>query len=55
MLLEAGADPNIRVYNDVGNRNSQLRSVLAEYLASNENPSLAVVNLLLRYGAKVSF
>lgn len=53
MLLKAGADPNLKVYNDVENRNSQLRSVLAEYLASNESPNLSIVGLLLRYGARV--
>lgn len=54
MLLSEGADPNLKVYNDINDRNSQLRPVLVEYLASNENPSLAVVNLLLRHGAKVN-
>lgn len=54
MLLSEGADPNLKVYNDINDRNSQLRPVLVEYLASNDNPSLAVVNLLLRHGAKVN-
>lgn len=54
MLLEAGADPNLKVFSDEFERNSQLRPVLVEYLASNENPSLEVVQLLLRYGARVS-
>lgn len=54
MLLQKGADPNLKVYNDIYDRNSQLRPVLVEYLASNETPSLAVVNLLLRYGARVT-
>ncbi|XP_023011621.1 uncharacterized protein isoform X2 [Leptinotarsa decemlineata] len=53
MLLKAGADPNLKVYSDEFDRNSQLRPVLVEYLASNENPSIAVVHLLLQYGAKV--
>ncbi|XP_049824534.1 putative ankyrin repeat protein RF_0381 isoform X2 [Aethina tumida] len=53
MLLTAGADPNLKVYNDVLDRNSQLRPVLVEYLASNEELSLAVVNLLIKYGSKV--
>ncbi|CAH0549492.1 unnamed protein product [Brassicogethes aeneus] len=53
MLLTAGADPNLKVFNDVMDRNSQLRPVLVEYLASNEQPSLAVVNLLIKYGARV--
>lgn len=55
MLLTNGADPNLKVYNEINDRNSQLRPVLVEYLASNERPSLAVVNLLIRYGAKVCF
>lgn len=54
MLLQAGADPNLKVYNDEFDRNSQLRPVLVEYLASNEHPSLSVVQLLIRYGARVS-
>lgn len=54
MLLTAGADPNLKVYNDIYDRNSQLRPVLAEYLSSNEVPSLADVNLLIKYGARVS-
>lgn len=54
MLLEAGADPNLKVYNDNFDRNSQLRPVLVEYLASNETPSLYIVHLLLQYGARVS-
>lgn len=53
MLLEKGADPNLKVYNDENDRTSQLRPVLVEYIASNENPSLAVVNLLIKYGARV--
>lgn len=53
MLLTAGADPNLKVYNDVCDGNSQLRPVLAEYLSSNEVPSLADVNLLIKYGARV--
>uniref|UniRef100_A0A1Y1LH82 Uncharacterized protein n=1 Tax=Photinus pyralis TaxID=7054 RepID=A0A1Y1LH82_PHOPY len=53
MLLKAGADPNVKVFNDSENRNSQLRSVLAEYLASNEDPNVTIVNMLLRYGARV--
>ncbi|CAG9861703.1 unnamed protein product [Phyllotreta striolata] len=53
MLLESGADPNLKVFSDEFDRNSQLRPVLVEYLASNERPSLPVVHLLLRYGARV--
>ncbi|XP_017783715.1 PREDICTED: putative ankyrin repeat protein RF_0381 isoform X2 [Nicrophorus vespilloides] len=53
MLLKVGADPNLKVFNDIYDRNSQLRPVLVEYLASNENPNSSVVTLLLQYGAKV--
>ncbi|CAG9820526.1 unnamed protein product [Phaedon cochleariae] len=53
MLLKAGADPNLKVYGDEFERNSQLRPVLVEYLASNEHPNVAVVHLLLQHGAKV--
>lgn len=53
MLLERGADPNQKVYSDSADRNSQLRPVLVEYLASNDKPSVHIVNLLLRYGARV--
>lgn len=53
MLLERGADPNLKVYSDSADRNSQLRPVLVEYLASNDKPSVHIVNLLLRYGARV--
>lgn len=53
MLLEEGADPNLKVFNDIGDRRSQLRPVLVEYLASNETPSATIVNLLIKYGAKV--
>lgn len=54
MLLAEGADPNLKVFNDVNDRRSQLRPVLVEYLASNETPSMAVVSLLIKYGARVS-
>lgn len=55
MLLTNGADPNLKVFNEINDRNSQLRPVLVEYLASNEHPSITVVNLLIRYGAKVYY
>lgn len=54
LLLKSGADPNLKVYNDIYDHNTQLRPVLVEYLASNETPLFSVVNLLLRYGARVS-
>lgn len=50
MLLERGADPNLVIRSDEG---PALRPVLAEYVASNENPAVAVVALLLKYGARV--
>ncbi|XP_044739520.1 putative ankyrin repeat protein RF_0381 isoform X1 [Chrysoperla carnea] len=53
LLLKSGADPNLKVYNDIYDHNTQLRPVLVEYLASNETPLFSVVNLLLRYGARV--
>ncbi|XP_063898666.1 ankyrin-3 isoform X2 [Helicoverpa armigera] len=51
ILLESGADPNLKVYNDEDA--TQLRPALAEYLASNTEPSAEIVALLLRYGARV--
>ncbi|CAG5103817.1 Similar to Ank3: Ankyrin-3 (Rattus norvegicus) [Cotesia congregata] len=50
MLLERGADPNLVIRSDEG---PSLRPVLAEYVASNVNPSVEVVALLLKYGARV--
>lgn len=54
-MLAYGADPNLRVYNDIGDPGSQLRPVLAEYLASNVNPDAEVISLLLKHGARVNF
>ncbi|XP_053621836.1 ankyrin repeat and SOCS box protein 2-like [Plodia interpunctella] len=51
ILLESGADPNLKVYND--DDATQLRPALAEYLASAARPRAAVVAALLRYGARV--
>ncbi|XP_028172159.1 ankyrin-3-like [Ostrinia nubilalis] len=51
ILLESGADPNLKVFND--DDGTQLRPALAEYLASNVEPSAEIVHLLLRYGARV--
>lgn len=51
LLLTAGADPNLVIDSDEG---PPLRPVLAEYIASIEQPSPVVVKLLLRFGAKVS-
>ncbi|XP_077289657.1 uncharacterized protein LOC143913633 [Arctopsyche grandis] len=53
MLLDKGANPNLRVYNDAEDLGSQLRPVLAEYLASNAEPDAEIVNLLLKHGARV--
>jgi ankyrin repeat protein len=50
LLLCAGADPNMVIESDEG---PPLRPVLAEYIASNEEPCPAIVHLLLRFGAKV--
>ncbi|KAI8433455.1 hypothetical protein MSG28_015490 [Choristoneura fumiferana] len=51
ILLESGADPNLKVYNDEDA--TQLRPPLAEYLASNAEPSGEIVAMLLRHGARV--
>ncbi len=51
ILLESGADPNLKVYNDEDA--TQLRPALAEYLASNPEPSEEIVVMLLRHGARV--
>ncbi|XP_013175725.1 PREDICTED: ankyrin repeat domain-containing protein 29-like [Papilio xuthus] len=51
LLLESGADPNLKVLNEEDG--AQLRPALAEYLASNVEPSATIVSLLLRYGARV--
>ena len=52
VLLSHGADPNIRIKSEEG---PPLKSVLAEYLSSNEETELDhdIVTLLLKYGAKV--
>ena len=50
MLLEHGADPNLVIRSEEG---LSLRPVLAEYVASNASPSVEVVALLLKYGARV--
>lgn len=52
MLLSYGADPNIRVYGEMGT-NATLRPPLAELLASNDNVQLEEVQLLLKFGARV--
>jgi hypothetical protein len=52
MLLSYGADPNIRVFGDMGT-NATLRPPLAELLISNDNVSVDELKLLLKYGARV--
>ncbi|KAL1139589.1 hypothetical protein AAG570_006571 [Ranatra chinensis] len=50
VLLERGADPALIVASDEG---PPLRPVLSEYLATNPQPCLIIINLLLKYGARV--
>ncbi|XP_076065022.1 uncharacterized protein LOC143039048 isoform X2 [Oratosquilla oratoria] len=50
LLLEKGANPNHVVTGEDG---SPLRPALGEYLTSNDSPDVQVVNILLKYGAKV--
>nr|XP_045609997.1 poly [ADP-ribose] polymerase tankyrase-2-like isoform X3 [Procambarus clarkii] len=50
LLLEKGANPNLVI---VGEDNTPIKPALGEYLASNEDPDVEVVNLFLRYGAEV--
>jgi hypothetical protein len=52
MLLSYGADPNVRVYGEMGS-NASLRPPLAELLSSNDNVTLEEVKLLLKHGARV--
>lgn len=54
MLLSYGADPNIRVYGDIGS-NATLRPPLAELLLSNEHVTLEELQILLKHGARVIF
>nr|XP_053628588.1 ankyrin-2-like [Cherax quadricarinatus] len=50
LLLEKGANPNLVI---VGEDNTPIKPALGEYLSSNEDPDVEVVNLFLRYGAEV--
>uniref|UniRef100_A0A1B6E7D8 SOCS box domain-containing protein n=1 Tax=Clastoptera arizonana TaxID=38151 RepID=A0A1B6E7D8_9HEMI len=50
LLLSSGADPNLIVESDEG---PPLRPILPEYISANENPSPAIVKLLLGFGARV--
>ncbi|XP_004930731.1 ankyrin-3-like [Bombyx mandarina] len=51
ILLESGADPNLKVYSPEDA--AQLRPALAEYLASNVRPHRDLVAMLLAHGARV--
>nr|XP_032525784.1 ankyrin repeat and protein kinase domain-containing protein 1-like isoform X1 [Danaus plexippus plexippus] len=51
ILLESGADPNLKVYNE--DDGAQLRPALAELLAGDLQPCTDTVRLLMRYGARV--
>ncbi|CAG9770243.1 unnamed protein product [Ceutorhynchus assimilis] len=53
LLLEAGADPNLKVFTDDFDYSSQLRPVLVEYIASNERLNMAIVKMLITYGSRV--
>lgn len=50
LLLEKGANPNLVI---VGEDNAPIKPALGEYLASNEDPEVEVVNLFLKHGAEV--
>ncbi|RXG73787.1 Ankyrin-1 [Armadillidium vulgare] len=50
LLLKAGADPNQIIYDE---NNKPLRTILGEYLSSNEEHDVDIINLFLRYGAEV--
>lgn len=52
LLLDVQADPNQIIFNE---EEKPLKTVLGEYLSSNEEPEVDVINLLLRYGAQVGF
>ena len=52
MLLSYGANPNIRVFGEMGS-NATLRPPLAELLISNDNVQLEELKLLLKHGARV--
>lgn len=50
LLLEAGANPNLVI---IGEDGSPIKPALGEYLTSNEEPEVEVLNLFLKHGAKV--
>lgn len=52
MLLSYGANPNVRVYGEMGT-NATLRPPLAELLISNDNVQMEEVKLLMKHGARV--
>lgn len=47
MLLSYGANPNVRVFGEMGS-NATLRPPIAELLASNDHVTLEVSNSLLK-------
>lgn len=52
MLLSYGANPNLRVFGEMGT-NATLRPPLAELLISNDNVQMEEIKLLLKHGARV--
>ncbi|KAK7079079.1 hypothetical protein SK128_021840 [Halocaridina rubra] len=50
LLLEGGANPNLVI---IGEDDSPIKPSLGEYLTSNEDLDIEVVNLFLRHGAEV--
>lgn len=48
MLLSYGANPNVRVYGEMGS-NATLRPPLAELLSSNDNVTLEVCRTNLKF------
>lgn len=53
MLLSYGADPNVRIPSETGS-SAHLRPPLAELLANSDETTIEELNLLLKYGARVS-
>lgn len=50
LLLEKGANPNLVIIGDDG---SPIKPPIGEYLSSNEEHDVEVVNLFLKHGAEV--
>lgn len=53
MLLSYGADPNVRISSETGG-STYLRPPLAELLTNSDTTTLEELQLLLKYGARVS-